>query len=150
MNTRSKSTLFLIEQLIVIAVFAICAAACISILASAYFMSEDTRDISSALLIAESGAEAYKATGGDLQNVAAIIDGGSLSHANGLDILTVGYDENWKICEDDNPVYILRITSLAQGSEAHPLRTGDITVTKLSGGPDADDIVSFPIVARID
>jgi len=44
MVRRSRSTLFLMEQLIVIAVFAICAAACVKILTTSYFMAKQTRD----------------------------------------------------------------------------------------------------------
>ena len=73
MNTRSKSTLFLIEQLIVIAVFAISAAACITILTSAYFTSVESRDIKNAILVAENVAETFKATNGSPESIAGLL-----------------------------------------------------------------------------
>jgi len=70
MAGRSKSTLFLMEQLVVIAVFAICAAVCVYILAISYLMTVDAVDTRNALLVAESAAEMYKAFDGDLVRVA--------------------------------------------------------------------------------
>jgi len=145
MNTRSKSTLFLIEQLIVIAVFAICAAACISILASAYFTAEDSRDISSALLVAESGAEAFKATNGDLSSVARVL-GGTVSTAAGTDTLTVYYDEHWQPHSGGDPIYKLLITSRNESPSPDSLRSGELTITKLTS--EKDNIVTFPLITR--
>ncbi|MCL1807192.1 MAG: type II secretion system GspH family protein [Oscillospiraceae bacterium] len=62
-NGRSKSGLFLIELLVVITVFALCAAFCVRIFTSAYLAGIKSRDVSRALNIAKSAAEAYKVTG---------------------------------------------------------------------------------------
>ena len=143
MNTRSKSTLFLIEQLIVIAVFAICAAACISILASAYFTSEDTRDMSNALLVAESAAEAYKATGGDLASVAGIM-GGGLDYSDGTYGMMVNYDGNWNVSAGSDSVYRLLLMPQDIGSVHSSLDSANLSVSKQTG----EEIISFPVVTR--
>lgn len=57
---RGRSSLFLMEQLIVIAVFAICAAVCVKIMFIARTITVDAVDTRYALLIAESEAEGFK------------------------------------------------------------------------------------------
>ncbi|MCL1843269.1 MAG: hypothetical protein FWF79_05610 [Defluviitaleaceae bacterium] len=63
MKERSGFALFLTEQLIVIAVFAICAAVCVKILSVAHTKTVDAVDTRLALVIAENAAEHFKATG---------------------------------------------------------------------------------------
>ena len=104
MNTRSRATLFLIEQLIVIAVFAICAAACVKILTSAYFTANESRDTSNAILIAENGAEVFKAVSGDLGRTAEIL-GGVPANVDGSDAAVVYYDNHWRNCGEENAVF---------------------------------------------
>ncbi|MCL2425906.1 MAG: hypothetical protein FWD05_06170 [Oscillospiraceae bacterium] len=100
MNQRSKSTLFLIEQLIVVAVFAICATACISIMVAAYFNANESRSISDALLKAESAAEVFKATAGNPNAVADILGGVSNDAyafpTSDYALVTVYYDSTWQ------------------------------------------------------
>ena len=62
MKWRSRSTLFLMEQLIAIAVFAICAAVCVKILFVAHQKTVDAVDTRYALIIAENAAEIFKAS----------------------------------------------------------------------------------------
>ncbi|MCL2386598.1 MAG: hypothetical protein FWC89_03510 [Defluviitaleaceae bacterium] len=73
MKGRSRSTLFLMEQLVVIAVFAICAAVCVKILFVAHAMMVDAVDTRHALIIAENSAEAFKAFSGDLDMVLEMV-----------------------------------------------------------------------------
>ena len=90
---RSRASLFLIEKLIVITVFAICAAACASIFAESYIMSSDTKDLTNALIAAKNGAERFKAYG-DLKEVDKPF---SLGHEIASDgTITVYYDEQWR------------------------------------------------------
>jgi len=139
---RSKSTLFLIEQLIVIAVFAICATACIRIVTSAYFYAIDTRDISNALLIAESGADSFKATGGDYWMAGEML-GGVVENSSGTTTLTVYYDEHWQVVKNGQAHYILRLTADRSGDPILRLSSGELSIEKVDKGL----IVSFPIAA---
>jgi type II secretory pathway pseudopilin PulG len=75
MRERSKSTLFLIEQIIVIAVFAVCAAVCVKILTVSFLMTENAVDTRNALAVAESAAESFKAFNGDVERVFEIMSG---------------------------------------------------------------------------
>ena len=109
MTQRSKSTLFLIEQLIVIAVFAICAVACVSILSAAYFNTNDSNSTRHALLKAESSAEVFKATGGDFSVVANTMGGTVKQGEAGTAIIVVYYDSLWRISDEANAGYVLTI-----------------------------------------
>ena len=149
MTQRSKSTLFLIEQLIVTAVFAICAAACISILTVAYFHATDSKAAGNAILKAESAAEIYKATGGNLNLIAEILGGvvesGRDSHTGAVNA-TVYYNQAWQISNAATASYVLRISSVETlyPSLGILLESGNIIVERVTG----EQFVNFPIAAR--
>jgi len=143
MNTRSRSTLFLIEQLIVIAVFAICAAACARILTSAYFSSRDSRDMSNAILVAESSAESFKATGGDTRKVAELL-GGVNGTVNGNAAAIIYYDRQWTVCGFDDAYYRLVLVNEGLDSGFVYLLSGSLKVEMLTG----EEILAFPVAVR--
>ena len=149
MTHRSKSTLFLIEQLIVIAVFAICAVACISILTAAYFNANDSRSTSHAILRAESAAEVFKATGGDVFAAASILGGvaeaGGLGHSGAV-YATVYYDSSWKVSSEVNASYVLRIAAAGTYHESvnYIIMSGNISIERATG----EGLVTFPVTAR--
>ena len=147
MANRSKSTLFLIEQLIVIAVFAVCAVTCINILVSAYSNANNTRSISHAILKAESGAEVFKATGGDYEKMADIMHGfiptsGEDTHGAAL---IVYYDDIWQISDLDNATYILYVVADTPRTMGDfTLSRGTLTVSRLTG----DELITLAISSR--
>jgi hypothetical protein len=141
---RSRSTLFLMEQLIVVAVFAVCAAACVKILTASYFMANETRDKSNAIKVAESGAECYKATSGDIAATAELI-GGTVSGSGGYPEAVLYYNEDWVVCGEGDAAYLFRLISYGrQQTGASALSTGQLSVEKLTG----EVIVSFPVASR--
>ena len=148
MNIRSKSTLFLIEQLIVVAVFAISAAACITILASAYFTSVETRELRNALLVAENVAETFKATNGSADTIATILGCErtitTRSQNNNL-VTTIYYDYDWQITYLSLAYYKLELTQpVTTPGTSFDVISGELVVSTLSG----DEILSFPVAAR--
>ena len=143
MSTRSKSTLFLIEQLIVIAVFAICATACIRIVTNAYFMARDTRDVSNALIAAQCGADSFKAVAGDFEKTAMLM-GGITENRDGAAVLVVYYDDRWQVSGKDNAYYILCLSTDRREAPPRDLISGKLSVEKISGG----EILSIPVAVR--
>jgi len=145
MINRSKSTLFLIEQLIVIAVFAICAVACISILAAAYFNANDSGAVSNALLKAESGAEVFKATGGDLSATGDIIGGAGSAGSSELNVF---YNKDWLLCEPGEASFLLKLVvdnnNTNSRTNGPAFITGNLTIERITG----EELVAFPVVAR--
>jgi hypothetical protein len=142
-HKRSRSTLFLIEQLIVIAVFAICAAACARILTSAYFSARDARDLSNAILAAESSAEIFKASAGDFGKVAEIM-GGLSGIVDGSVAAVIYFDSQWLVCGVDEAYYMLL---LIDGAGSAPLLTGELTVENLQTG---EEILALTVITRAD
>jgi len=153
MAHRSKSTLFLIEQLIVVAVFALCAVACVSIMVAAYLNANDSHSLSHALLKAESGAEVFKATGGDAYAIADML-GGDVDFVwdSGSDytVVTVHYDSQWQVNEspgkngtDSSYVLTIIFDTPEQTASEFNLVTGQLYITK-----DGGELVRIPLAAR--
>ena len=140
---RSRSTLFLMEQLIVIATFAVCAAACIKILAASYFMATETRNMSNAIRAAENSAECYKAVSGDVEKTAQIM-GGIPINIDGADAAIVYYDSNWRVCGEQGAVYLLRLVDTSPETGLAALASGDLSVEKLTG----EEILAFSVATR--
>ena len=128
---KSKSTLFLIEQIIVIAVFAICAAICVRIIVSAYLMTADAVDTRNALTLAESAAESFKALDGDAALIHAV-----LSELGGV---TGSFTPNEIsiVCEDFALLVTIR--------DASRVIFADITVSRADGG---DELVTLTVATR--
>jgi predicted small secreted protein len=98
------------EQLVVILVFAVCAAVCVSIFVESYLMEHRTLEEKNAILAAVSGAESYRASG----------NGG-----------TVFYNDQWEPCVEEEASYVLRTARFM-----HPdtiLGTAEITVSRIDG-----------------
>ena len=131
------------EQLIVVATFAICAAACVKILTASYFMAIETRDISNAIRTAESSAECYKAVSGDIGKTAEIL-GGSAVNVDGLPAAVIYYDKDWQACGENDAAYMLRLVSGDAASGSSALRTGELSVEKLTG----EEILAFTLAAK--
>jgi len=145
MNNRSRSTLFLIEQLIVIAVFAICAVACVSILATAFFYAGDSNAAGNALIAAESGAEIFKATGGDFGAVADML-GGAAEGSGSSGSVVVYYDKAWQVCGIADARYFLHFIGVVPNdSPGSNLVRGELIVAKITG----EELVAFPVAARV-
>jgi len=144
MTHRSKSTLFLIEQLIVIAVFAICAVACISILTAAYFNAIDTKATNHSIIIAESSAEVFKAVGGDPVAVADFLGGTTVTGATGA-VVMVYYDSTWQVCSRDNASFVLSLVVDAHRDPGdYSLVTGRLSIERVT----EEELISLTIAAR--
>ena len=141
MHNRSKSTLFLMEQLIAILVFAFCAAACVKTFVTSYMMVVESNDRNNALIVAESYAEGYKAVHGSLSEASAVL-GGTVSSDEHT--LVVYYDKKWQACEAKDAFYILNLINRQQAEIEPTLVLGDISIVKSSG----DEIISFTTAAR--
>jgi Tfp pilus assembly protein PilE len=115
--------LFLMEQLIVILVFAICAAVCMRLFVTSYIMVDETSDLNSALLAVESAAETYKATGGDIERMTQIL----------RDTLP-GFETD----------YFLSVTTDVS-SETPSVKAAVLTVSK----PTGEEIISVIVAARV-
>lgn len=99
---KSRATLVLTEQLVMLLTFSLAAALCLGIFAGAHRISRETRQLDDAVILVRNGAETLKAAGGNMEATARTM-GGSLE--NGC--ITVRYDRQLQPAEDG--CYILTI-----------------------------------------
>jgi len=125
------------EQLIVIAVFAICAAVCVKILAVSYLMTVNAVDTRNALLAAESAAESHKAFRGDGDRIAEIMGGEVRGNT-----VVVYYDSNWVISCETYAAFVLQLT---KSTDDALVIFADISVSRIITG---DELVSFTAAVR--
>ena len=136
MNTRTRTSLFLMEQLAAITVFAVCAAVCAWIFTEAFYKANDARDINYALMAAKNGAEAYKAYGSPEKAAEALA---GRAYAPGE--AAVYYDKNWRVCDGPDAAYVLRLTGV-RGAISPPLCR--LSVERAAG----EEIIAFTAAAR--
>jgi hypothetical protein len=139
-NARGKSGLFLLELLIVIIVFAVCAAICARIFTDAYLTAKDSRDVGRAVNLARSAAEGFKATGDIYGTLELLCEGGYYYIED--DTAEIYYDENLHTgLQKHETVYMLRIEPVRDG----PLPAAVITVRRASG----DELFTLKAVSRV-
>lgn len=136
-----KSALFMMEQLIVILIFAVCAAVCVEIFAASFIMSGESRDINNALIISECGAESYKAASGSFEKIALVL-GGHISESG----VSVYYDENRQVCVESRAAYIMNIVYKSPPDTPAVLAFSNISVVTIDG----EQIIAFTVAARRD
>ena len=112
---RSKSPLTLMEQLVMILVFALAAALCLQVFVFAGRVSARSEQTDHAVLVCQNAAETLKAAGRTASGADAALEqaaqllGGTLSQG----VLNVYYDENWEQTEhESNCAYLLRAQAL--------------------------------------
>ena len=108
---RSKSPLVLMEQLVMVLVFALAAALCLRVFAASDQMAKRNEAVDRAVVECQNAAETLKAAGGDMAHAQQAVEeqmGGCV--AQGL--LQICYDKNWNVLaeeQDGECVYILDI-----------------------------------------
>ena len=121
-TTRSKSGLFLMELIIVILFFSICAAVCMKIFALAKTENDKSYNLNNASVKAESCAECYKAYDADLDLTAKQLKGSADKNT-----VVVYYDDKWcETSDKDKAVYTLTLVS----TENNDINKADISVDK--------------------
>ena len=134
MNGRSKRSLMLIEISILLLFFAFSAAICVNMFATAKTRSTEANDLNRAMLLSQSAAECFKASGGDLDEVAYLCDAFKQSDKT----LVAYYDYNNKPCDISQAIFILNleVEKLPESGIVKAI----ITITK-------DDTVIYEITA---
>ena len=96
---KSKAPLTLIEQAIMLLVFALAAVLCLRAFVWADGASKEIADENQALLAAQNAAEVLKSCGGDMayaQTAAAEVLGGTVEQG----LWYIFYDKNWNVAAD--------------------------------------------------
>lgn len=128
-RSSSKSSLFLIELLIIIAFFSVASVVCVRLFVRSNAISLDSRDLNRAVTLAQSAAEGFKAVDGDGEEVARLIDGSVQSGG----AVVAYYDRNWQpVDAPTDRGYSLRVQISREGQ----LALADIEVLKQADTPE--------------
>ena len=123
---RNKTPLVLMEQLVMVLVFALAAALCVQAFALADSRSRQAEIQDQALLAAQNAAETVKSCAGDYETSAQLCGG----TWNGT-VLRVFYDEIWQPTVGGTSVYTLTVTPV--DSEYTLLGRAEIAVADNGG-----------------
>ena len=104
MKEKSKTSLFLMELVLMILFFAVSAAVCMRVFSSAQLKSNHSDDLSNASLKAQSAAECWKLSQGEASLAAEVLGGEKTE--NGA---AVYFDKNWKNCGESEAEYVLEL-----------------------------------------
>ncbi len=110
---KSKTSLFLMELIITILLFAACSAVCVRLFVTSYVMTKDTVELNEAVSIAQGFAEVMRGTDGDIDSV--------LEHypdavRGGEGFFEVFYDGNFETCGYEDAVYVSDVTMTPNGA----------------------------------
>lgn len=122
-NSKSGSSLILMEIIITIFFFMICSALCIKIFVSSHVLNEETTDINKATVMAESFADVFRSQGGDIEKCLDIYPYATLWDDGHF---TIYYSEGFEECSVDDALYVLNGYFTNDGM----LSTADISVSK--------------------
>lgn len=131
---RSKSPLALMEQVVMVLVFALAAALCLQVFAYSSQASRHNEAIDRAVLEAQNAAETLKAAGGDMasaQNAAMAQMGGQLSQG----IWSVCYDESWNVLPNEESC-VYRLMAQGQPAPVEGLAQARVWVCEENGGEE--------------
>lgn len=133
MEQKSKSALALMEQAIMILVFAVAAAVCVSVFVKSRQMSQELADRDMAVNRCQTVAETVKATAGDIEETGKILGG----KAEGNKMI-LSYGPDWEPCIEEKASYV--VTLRCQETEGY-LGRGTITVVTTAG----EEVFSLPV-----
>ena len=91
---RSKAPLALMEQMVMILVFAVASALCLQAFAQSELISRRGEDRDRAAALCQNAAEAVRHSRGDLKKTAELL-GLSYPHEGEVEALSLGYDKDW-------------------------------------------------------
>lgn len=117
-----KSSLFLMELIIVLFFFALCAAVCVNIFIKAKLISNQSYELNKSIIASQNAAECFKAANANINTLAEFLHG----TAEG-DVVKIGYDKNWQNINMSNAVYLMNINIEKSNKDIY---TAVITVYK--------------------
>lgn len=132
---RNKSTLVLIEHMIMLLVFALAAAVCLRLFALAGKMSRTNEATDRAVLVAQNAAEQIKRDG-----IRRFAEQTGAKAESGTS-WSLFYDENWELVPAESGKFVLRIT---EAEETEYLFRAEMVVCTDAGG----ELVRLPVAAQ--
>lgn len=122
---KSKTSLFLMELIITILLFAACGAVCVRLFVTSYVMTQDTVELNEAVSIAQGFAEVMRGTDGDIDSV---LEHYPRAVRGGEGFFEVFYDEDFEICGYEDASYVSDVTMTPNGA----IQNMEVRVVRLS------------------
>ncbi len=124
-QTKSRTSLFLMELIITILFFSIASAVCVQFFVKAHTIGEKTKELNSAVAAAQGFAEVMRGTDGSIDSILSVYP----DAIQGSDtFFEVFYDENFLPCEPEDAEYVSDVTLLPNGA----IQNMEIQIVKLS------------------
>jgi len=123
---KSKTSLFLMELVIVIMFFSVCAALCMQMFVKAHMIGIQTKELNHAVAISQGFAEVMRGTDGSLESIleyypTAVTDNGTF--------FEVYYDRDFNTCDYSDAAYVgdvsVNPTGAIQNIEIRVVRLSD-------------------------
>lgn len=133
-KSASRSTLFLMELMMVVFIFALCAAVCMRLFGAAYSISSDSDDLNHATALSKTAASCYKAAEGDLALWCRLMDLPEelTTTAVQTGIGTIYYDKDWQ--RTDTPCQEgFYLCAVPEQTASEALKTARILVCHTDG-----------------
>ncbi len=130
---RSRAPLALMEQMVMLLVFALAAALCLRVFATSDKLSGEGEDRDQAALLCQNAAEVIRHHGGDMgEALSGAAEDLEAAYAQGL--LWLDYDENWSpidynTCGMGAPEAAYRLTAQGVPTETEGLLLAKVAVT---------------------
>ena len=122
---KSKTSLFLMELIITILLFAACGAVCVKLFVTSYVMTQDTVELNEAVSIAQGFAEVMRGTDGDIDSV---LEHYPRAVRGGEGFFEVFYDDDFEICGYEEASYVSDVTMTPNGA----IQNMEVRVVRLS------------------
>ena len=112
---RSRTPLILMEQMIMLLVFALAAALCLQAFVKSDQLSKDSENRDQAAVLCQSAAEAVRSCQGDMAKAAAILEVPYPYSGEGSP-LEIHYTEDWKLCDTREYAFCLKAEAMDSGT----------------------------------
>lgn len=122
---KSKTSLFLMELIIIILFFSLASAVCVQFFVKSHLIGQKTKELNFAVAAAQGFAEVMRGTDGSIESILAAYPDAIQGDDTFFEIF---YDENFLSCDPDKAVYVCDVTLLPNGA----IQNMEISVVKLS------------------
>ena len=113
---RSRSSLAMMEQIIMLLVFALAAALCLQAFVKSDQMSRNSEARDRAMVLCQSAAEVIRHSGGDLERAAELLGIPYGAYTQEGPAFSAHYHEDWTLSDTQEYAYVLRAELVDSGA----------------------------------
>lgn len=128
---KSKAPLALMEQMVMLLVFALAAALCLQAFVTSDELSKNSEDRDRAAILCQNAAEAVRGAGGNLEEAAERLGIAYGAYAQGEPAFSAHYNADWTL--SNTPDYTYRLSVQPVDSRVDGLGKASVSVMKEDG-----------------